>query len=102
MNLVFFQTFIMRLYRQYKKDVLPEKYVLHCMPRYPRSHLCRLRCEIAVETWKCMKQRHGQSKEFFCTNVVENGVHFLVNCDTYSDLRYDLFSHVFISIIHLL
>ena len=29
----------------------------------------------------------------FCNDSVEDEVHFLVNCDIYSDLRYNLFIH---------
>ena len=43
----------LRLYRNFKKDLVPEHYVLNYVPRHLRSYICKLRCgtlPLAIET----------------------------------------------------
>ena len=86
----------LRLYRRYKKDLQPEHYVTNAMPRHLRSNLCKLRCgtlPLSVETGRYTKPPIPLEERIcpFCNDAVEDEIHFLINCDIYSDLRFNLF-----------
>ena len=65
------------------------------MPRHLRSYICKLRCgtlPLAIETGRFNKPPIPLNERTFCSNTVEDEVHFLIDCDIYSDLRFSLFS----------
>jgi hypothetical protein len=87
----------LRLYRNFKKDLVPEYYVLNSMPRHLRSYICKLRCgtlPLAIETGRFNKPPIPLNEKTcpFYYNTVEDEVHFLIDCDIYSDLRFSLFN----------
>ena len=87
----------LRLYRNFKKHLVPEHYVLNYMPRHLRSYICKLRCgtlPLVIETGRFNKPPIPLNEKTcpFCYNTVEDEVHFLIDCDIYSDLRLSLFS----------
>ncbi|XP_076078814.1 uncharacterized protein LOC143048830 [Mytilus galloprovincialis] len=86
----------LRLYRRYKKDLQPEHYVTNAIPRHLRSNLCKFRCgtlPLSVETGRYTKPPIPLEERIcpFCNNAVEDEIHFLINCDIYSDSRFNLF-----------
>ena len=87
----------LRLYRNFKKHLVPEHYVLNSMPRHLRSYICKLRCgtlPLVIETGRFNKPPIPLNEKTcpFCYNTVEDEVHFLIDCDIQSDLRLSLFS----------
>ena len=71
----------LRVYRQYKKDLIPEHYVLRTLPRHLRSYLCKLRCgtlPLTVETGRYMKPPVPLQERTcpFCNDSVDDEVHF--------------------------
>ena len=86
----------LRLYRRVKKDLIPEHYVKNSLPRHLRSCIAKLRCgtlPLTVETGRYNKPPIPLSQRLcpFCHHDIEDEVHFLVNCELYSDLRSILF-----------
>jgi hypothetical protein len=88
----------LRLYRLYKERVLPELYVVKNMPRYYRQSLAKLRSctlPIHIETGRFAKIPLNERVCVFChKNQVEDEKHFLLDCDLYNDLRFNLFQHM--------
>jgi hypothetical protein len=88
----------LRLYRLYKERVSPEQYILTNMPRYYRQSLARLRSgtlPIRIETGRFEKIPLNERVCVFChKHQIEDEKHFLLDCDFYNDLRFDLFQHM--------
>ena len=79
----------------HKDQVSAESYVINSMPRHLRRVLAKLRCvtlPLAIETGRFHRPPLKLDERLcLCQNpVVENEHHFLIDCELYSDLRYDL------------
>ena len=87
----------LRTYRKYKETLNTEPYVKMNMSRDHRRILAKFRsCNIplAVETGRNTKPKtpHAERLCKLCDSAtVEDGLHFLIDCDFYSDIRYELF-----------
>lgn len=87
----------LRTYRTYKSSFTTEPYITMNMRRDHRRILAKFRsCNIplAVETGRYSKPKTPLNERLckFCdTASVEDETHFLIDCDFYSDIRYDLF-----------
>ena len=88
----------LRTYRKYKKDKLTESYITHTMPRGHRSVLAKLRngsLPLKIETGRYTNPPL-LIQERLCpmcdVNAVESEIHFLCECQTYSDIRLCLFN----------
>ena len=89
----------LRTYRTYKNKLNTEYYVKLNMRRDHRRILARFRsCNLplAIETGRFTKPKTPLNQRLcrFCkASVIEDETHFLISCDFYSDLRYDLFKN---------
>ena len=87
----------LRLYRLYKDRLDTEEYVhSNHINRYQRSVLARLRSgslPLKIETGRYNKT---PLKDRTCNScqVIEDEIHFIVDCKLYDDLRYELFNLV--------
>lgn len=87
----------LRTYRKYKNTLNPEQYVLTNMRRDHRRILAKFRsCNLplAIETGRYTRPKTPLNDRLckFCDGAaVEDETHFLVDCEFYSDIRYDLF-----------
>ena len=87
----------LRTYRKYKETLNTEPYVKMNMSRDHRRILAKFRsCNIplAVETGRYTKPKtpHAERLCKLCDSAtVEDELHFLIDCDFYSDIRYELF-----------
>lgn len=87
----------LRTYKTYKNILKPEWYCSLPLPRDQRRILFRLRsCSLplAVETGRYSKPKTPMNERIckFCqSHSVENEMHFLLECDLYTDLRQLLF-----------
>ena len=90
----------LRLFRLYKNRLNCESYVKDFLPLSYRQTLAKLRCgnlPLAVETGRYTKPpiELNQRLCIYCKqNVIENEMHFLIDCDLYSDVREDLFERM--------
>ena len=89
----------LRHYRKFKKDLKPDFYVTSNIPRHLRSYISKLRCgtlPLTVETGRYSKPPTPLEDRTcpFCTDIVEDEIHFLINCKVYSDLRFTFFQTV--------
>ena len=91
----------LRLYRCYKSHWLkPEHYVTQIMPRYHRRILSKLRAgclSLAVETGRYMRPTIPLENRvcIFCNkNCIEDEIHFLIDCELYSDQRFELYNSI--------
>ena len=88
----------LRLYRLYKERVVVEKYLELNMPRHYKQLLARFRSgclPIRIETGRYDKTPLIERCCSFCTGYhLEDELHVLLNCELYSDLRYDLIQHM--------
>ena len=82
----------LRFYRRFKSNLLPEQYVKSFMPRYMRRVMAMLRCgsmPLCVETGRFNNTPLCERICNMCNNGnVEDEMHFLFECDVYSDLRF--------------
>ena len=90
----------LRLYRIHKSRLEPEPYVTQFIHRNQRKIVARLRSgslPIAVETGRYSRPKIPLENRI-CTlcsqNFIEDEIHFLIDCEQYSDLRYDLFTSI--------
>ena len=87
----------LRTYRLYKSTFKTETYVKLNMRRDQRRILSKFRsCNLplAIETGRYTKPKTPLQDRIckFCSmNSIEDETHFLIDCDFYNDLRYDLF-----------
>ena len=87
----------LRTYRLYKSTFKTETYVKLNMRRHQRRILSKFRsCNLplAIETGRYTKPKTPLQDRIckFCSmNSIEDETHFLIDCDFYNDLRYDLF-----------
>ena len=87
----------LRTYRCYKYVLRTEYYVQFNMSRGHRRVLAKFRsCNLplAIETGRYTRPKtpvHERVCKYCNSNSVEDETHFLVDCDFYSDLRYNLF-----------
>ena len=87
----------LRAYRKFKTSFNTEPYVKINMSRDHRRILAKFRsCNIplAVETGRYTKPKTSHAERLckFCDSaVVEDELHFLIDCEFYSDIRYELF-----------
>ena len=87
----------LRTYRRYKYVLRTEYYVQSNMSRGHRRVLAKFRsCNLplAIETGRYTRPKapvHERVCKYCNSNSVEDETHFLVDCDFYSDLRYNLF-----------
>ena len=83
----------LRTYRIHKSILETEHYV-KSLSRYERSTLTRLRCgslPLKIETGRYKKEPLPTRICTLCSqNNIENEIHFLVDCDFYDDLRYEM------------
>lgn len=87
----------LRTYRLYKSNFQTETYVKINMSRDQRRILSKFRCcnlPLAIETGRYTKPKtplNERTCKFCPTSPVEDETHFFIECDFYSDIRYDLF-----------
>ena len=87
----------LRTYRTYKNNFSTETYVKSNMRRDHRRILARFRsCNLplAVETGRYTKPKTPIDERLckYCDeSSIEDETHFLIECELYSDIRYDLF-----------
>ena len=88
----------LRLYRLYKERISPETYVAHNMSRQYRRLLAKFRSgslPLRIETGRYDDVPLKDRICSFCTsNQIESEIHVLLECDLYSDLRYELEQHL--------
>ncbi len=88
----------LRTYRLHKDRLEPEQYLIQNIPRYKRRILSRLRCgtlPLAIETGRYTTPPtllESRICNFCDKRCIESEIHFLIDCDMYSDLRYDVFN----------
>lgn len=86
----------LRLYRMHKERLEPETYVTCSnISRYNKSVIAKLRCgslPLQVEIGRYHKVPLEDRICSLCQSVVEDEVHFLVDCKFYADLRYNMFN----------
>ena len=87
----------LRTYRCYKKEYCTENYVLLNMNRDQRRILAKFRsCNLplAIETGRYSRPKtplHERLCKYCESSSIEDETHFLIDCEFYSDLRYNLF-----------
>jgi len=90
----------LRTYRLCKKDLAPEQYVLSkFINRNARKSLARLRSgslPLNIETLRYSRPPVPLNDRIcpFCCDCVESEVHFLIDCNVYNDLRYDVLNYM--------
>jgi len=84
----------LRLYRLHKERINPEFYVLQSMSKDHRKAIAKLRSgtmALYVETGRYNKTPLQQRICTYCeSGSIEDEKHFLLNCELYNDIRYDL------------
>ena len=84
----------LRTYALFKTDFEAEKYCQKLLPHRHRAAFAKFRCGAAplrIETGRFENKPLEERKCPFC-DIVETESHVLLDCDTYSDLRQDIFS----------
>ena len=84
----------LRTYALFKTDFVAEKYCQKLLPHRHRAAFAKFRCGVAplrIETGRFENKPLQEHKCPFC-DIVETKSHVLLDCDTYSDLRRDVFS----------
>ena len=87
----------LRTYRKYKTQLFDISYCKTVVNRSHRRILANFRSgalPLAIETGRYARPQIplDERKCNFCNrNCIENEIHFLVDCDLYTDLRYELF-----------
>jgi hypothetical protein len=88
----------LRTYRLFKKDLIADPYVTQSMPRCYRRVLAKLRggsLPLRVETGRYRPTTPlTQRVCTICKNDVEHEIHFLIDCDIYSDTKSVLMSKI--------
>ena len=91
---------ILRTYRLYKHDVKSASYVLQNISRFERRTMALFRSgafPLAYETGRYSRQSVPVNERLsvYCNwGRVENEKHFLMECNLYDDLRYNLFFEI--------
>ena len=86
----------LRTYRTYKTEYKTEPYVLLNMSRDQRRVLSKFRCcnlPLAIETGRFTKPKTPLTDRLciYCdSHLVEDEMHLLIDCEFYSDIRFDL------------
>lgn len=89
----------LRTYRTYKDSLDAEPYVKLNMRRDQRRILAKFRgCNLplSIETGRYTKPKTPLNERLcrYCDkSVIENEIHFLIDCELYSDIRYELFQN---------
>ena len=87
----------LRTYRLYKTQLIPESYVKLNLDRSHRRVLAKFRSgslPLHIETGRYSKPKVPLNERIckFCSqNAIEDEIHFLMDCDFYSDIRRSLF-----------
>ena len=84
----------LRTYALFKTDFEAEKYCQQLLPHRHRGAFAKFRCGVAplrIETSRFENKPLEERKCPFC-DIVETESHVLLDCDTYSDLRQDIFN----------
>ena len=89
----------LRIYRNHKSRMECETYVKNKhISRYGRSVMSKLRSgslPLMVETGRYNNIPLGDRICTLCShNKIEDEIHFVVECEFYNDIRYDLFDHM--------
>ena len=87
----------LRTYRQYKSVIKTEHYIKCNMNRGHRRVLAKFRSctlPLAIETGRYTRPKTPVNERLckYCnTHAIEDETHFLIDCEFYSDLRFNLF-----------
>jgi hypothetical protein len=88
----------LRLYRLHKERIEAERYVTNTMPKEYRKAIAKLRSgtmALHVETGRYNKTPLAERTCVYCkSGNVEDEKHFLLECELYEDIRYDLLKEV--------
>ena len=88
----------LRTYKLIKKDYKPEQYLMSNLYKYERSLLAQLRIGILplhIETGRYVNLRPEERLCKICNNQeIEDEVHFLFHCETYTNERASLFDNI--------
>ena len=87
----------LRTFRLYKDRMATESYVTSTISRGERSVLAKLRSgtlPLEIETGRFKKVPLSDRCCNLCKSGIEDEVHFLIDCDFYQDLRYNMFQYM--------
>ena len=88
----------LRTYRLYKDRLVTEPYVTDAsITRYERSLYAKLRSgtlPLEVETGRYKQKPLEERICKLCKSGIEDEIHFLIDCDFYTDLRYNMFNEM--------
>ena len=87
----------LRTFRLYKDRLSTENYVTANISRGERSVFAKLRSgtlPLEIETGRFKKVPLAERRCTLCKSGIEDEIHFLVDCDFYNDLRYNMLQHM--------